>query len=135
MTVHNDLSIDYIWVKSAKEMMCIAAGFLLFHQPTKPVTAMDAAKGVVAENGNGIIERTPLVDGLGVISDKENGNVVNGVDTLQVNDIPEDLSKVECLDSTVVADETSSMAVSESQSLNPLKVYSEISSLIFVLYL
>ncbi|XXG65385.1 hypothetical protein AAC387_Pa05g3099 [Persea americana] len=79
------------------------------------------AEHAVATDGDKIIERDPLADGLGLSSEKENENVKNGVDSLQANDILEDLSKVEGHDSVVVEDGASSTAVSESQSSKHVK--------------
>lgn len=84
---------------------------------------MDAENGVATENENGIMERTPLVDGLVTSSGKRNENVEHSVDSLQLNDISDDLSKVESLNSGVLEDEVSSTAVSESQSSTVVKVY------------
>lgn len=95
--------------------------FLLSHQSTELVRAMDA-EHAVATDGDKIIERDPLADGLGLSSEKENENVKNGVDSLQANDILEDLSKVEGHDSVIVEDGASSTAVSESQSSKHVKV-------------
>lgn len=85
---------------------------------------MDAENKIAPENENGTIGKTLLVDGLGpsLGEENENENVEDCVDSLQVNDVSEDLSKVESLNSSIAEGENSSTAVSESQSSNVVKV-------------
>ncbi|KAJ8630923.1 hypothetical protein MRB53_024246 [Persea americana] len=82
---------------------------------------MDAENEIASENENGTIGKTLLVDGLGPSLGEENENVEDCVDSLQVNDVLEDLSKVESLNSSIAEGENSSTAVSESQSSNVVK--------------
>lgn len=83
---------------------------------------MDTENKIASENENGTIGKTLLVDGLGPSLGEENENVEDCVDSLQVNDVSEDLSKVESLNSSITEGENSSTAVSESQSSNVVKV-------------
>ncbi|RWR85447.1 protein WVD2-like protein 4 isoform X2 [Cinnamomum micranthum f. kanehirae] len=82
---------------------------------------MDTENKIASENENGTIGKTLLVDGLGPSLGEENENVEDCVDSLQVNDVSEDLSKVESLNSSIAEGENSSTAVSESQSSNVVK--------------
>ncbi|KAL5999277.1 hypothetical protein ACLOJK_040727 [Asimina triloba] len=82
---------------------------------------MDHENGVALERENGVIEKAPLVDGLSLSMDKVSEDVGNGLESVQVNSVPEDSSNIGTVSSAGAEDAASSATVSDCKSSNTLK--------------
>ncbi|XP_058084602.1 protein WVD2-like 4 [Magnolia sinica] len=84
---------------------------------------MDSENRVASENENGVPEKATLVDASSLNIGKGNENVDNGIDSIQVNGVPEDSSNVDVVDSISAGaeDVASFVTVSDSKSSNVLK--------------